>query len=69
MIPIEWSSKWSFGKYKETGETILQVLITDKEWLSWCFREKLDEKFAELRFIRNQVKPAEWSAILKGGST
>lgn len=68
---ITWKSKFTFGKYAETetnpGATLLSVLITDKPYLSWCFKEHLDEKYNELVFIRENIKPKEWNEILKAG--
>lgn len=68
---ITWKSKFTFGKYAETdnspGATLLNVIITDKPYLAWCYKEKLDEKYSELVFIRGNVKPKEWDDILKAG--
>lgn len=69
-MSISWKSHFSFGKYSESeaddGErrTLIWVLINDKPYLRWCFREGLDKSFDEIRFIKQNIKPAELKAIM-----
>ena len=77
MEPISWKSSFTFGKYKKevpkvgepekTPVTLMQVLVTDKKWLAWCFKEGLEGKFPELSFIKDNVSEKEWNEILKAG--
>lgn len=49
-------------KYKPA--TLLSVMVADKSWLRWCYEQGLYAKYNELEFIRENVKPREWDAIL-----
>ncbi len=54
---ITWSSLMSFGKWE--NETLLNVLIKNKNYLRWCFRNELHFKYDELMFIYENVSRSE----------
>jgi len=59
---MDWKSEFTFGKHK--GESLINVLVSDKEYLAWCFWFNLDQKYEELRFIKENIKQKEMQSIL-----
>ena len=59
---MNWKSEMSFGKHK--GSTLIAVLSSDKDYLAWCFFFHMEDKYPELRWIKENIKPKEMQSIL-----
>jgi len=60
---MSWKTTLTFGKYE--GKSLIAVLATDKEYLAWCFWFKIEEKYPELQWLKQNLKPKELSEILR----
>lgn len=61
---MNWKTPVSFGRYE--GYPLITMLVVDKPYLKWCYEQKLDEKYPELAWLKENVKPKEWQMILEG---
>lgn len=68
MLKVEdkkfsWGTEFPFGKYK--GKTLAAVTTADKAYIAWALQENLHEKYPELKWVLDNIKPYELNEILK----
>lgn len=59
---MNWKTPMSFGQYE--GYPLIAVLAAGKTWLKWAYKNNLDEKYPELKWLKENIKPIEWNRIL-----
>jgi hypothetical protein len=59
---VDWKTELSFGKHK--GKTLISILASDKEYLAWAFWFRLEEKYPELQWLKDNISTKEMHAIL-----
>jgi|GEM_PF-5363709 len=54
---FDWNSKISFGKHR--GCSLLNLLITEKQYLTWAYDVELHLKYEELFWLFDNLSIAE----------
>jgi len=61
---ITWKSKVGFGLYRDA--TLLELKITNPQYLKWAYENRLHEKYETIGFIFDNIKQHEFDEIMRG---